>query len=66
MVGPGFQPSADGSLASVIDVIDIATHKVIRSVPVHHPVHNTYVTPDDNYVVAGLRGEVEPGEPTIK
>ena len=66
VVGPGFQPSADGSPASVIDVIDIATHKVIRSVPVHHPVHNTYVTPDDNYVVAGLRGEVEPGEPTIQ
>jgi YVTN family beta-propeller protein len=66
VVGPGFQASADGSLASVIDVIDIATHKVVRSVPVHHPVHNTYVTPDDNYVVAGLRGEVEPGEPTIQ
>jgi YVTN family beta-propeller protein len=66
VVGPGFQPSADGSLASVIDVIDIATHQVIRSVPVHHPVHNTYVTPDDNYVVAGLRGEVGPGEPTIQ
>ena len=66
VVGPGFQPSADGSLASVIDVIDIATHQVIRSVPVHHPVHNTYMTPDDNYVVAGLRGEVEPGEPTIQ
>src|SRR5688572_32595178 len=37
---------------SVVDVIDVATHKLIRTVPVHHPVHNTYVTPDDNFVVA--------------
>ncbi len=66
VAGPGFKPSAGSALASVVDVIDIATHKVIRSVPVHHPVHNTYVTPDDNHVVAGLRGEVEPGEPTIE
>jgi DNA-binding beta-propeller fold protein YncE len=66
VAGPGFQPSAGNSLASVVDVIDIATHKVIRSVAVHHPVHNTYVTPDDNFVVAGLRGEVDPGEPTLQ
>ena len=39
---------------AVVDVIDIATHKRVRSVAVHHPVHNTYVTPDDNFVVAGL------------
>ena len=64
--GPGAQPSAGNTLVSVVDVIDIATHKVIKSVPVHHPVHNTYVTPDENFVVAGLRGEVEPGEPTIE
>src|SRR5687768_443347 len=51
---------------SVVDVIDVATHKLIRSVPVHHPVHNTYVTPDDNFVVAGLRGELKPGDPTIE
>ena len=50
----------------LVDVIDIATHKVIKSIPVHQTVHNTYVTPDDNYVVAGLRGEVKPGEPTIQ
>ena len=61
--GPGF---AGSTPAAVVDVIDIATHKVIKSMPVHHPVHNTYVTPDENYVVAGLRGEVEPGEPTIE
>src|SRR5688572_3499800 len=66
VAGPGFQAGAGSSLASVVDVIDIATHKVIRSIAVHAPVHNTYVTPDDNYVLAGLRGEVEPGEPTIQ
>ena len=50
----------------LVDVIDIATHKVIKSIPVGKPVHNTYVTPDDGYVLAGLRGDVEPGEPTIE
>lgn len=66
VAGPAFQPRPGATRASVVDVIDIATHKVIKSVAVHHPVHNTYVTPDENYVVAGLRGEVEPGEPTIE
>jgi YVTN family beta-propeller protein len=64
VVGPGFQ--SDGSPAAVVDVIDIATNRVVKSVRVHHTVHNTYVTPDDNFVVAGLRGDVEPGEPTIE
>jgi YVTN family beta-propeller protein len=66
VAGPNFQARDGKSLASVVDVIDIATHKVIKSVAVHHPVHNTYMTPDDNFVVAGLRGELEPGEPTIE
>ena len=64
VAGPGFQQG--GSPAAVVDVIDIATHKIVKSVAVHHPVHNTYVTPDENFVVAGLRGEVESGEPTIE
>jgi YVTN family beta-propeller protein len=51
---------------AVVDVIDIATHKRLRSVAVHHPVHNTYVTPDDNFVIAGLSGGVQPGEPTLQ
>jgi YVTN family beta-propeller protein len=55
-----------GPSVAVVDVIDIATHTVVKSVRVHHPVHNTYMTPDDNWVVAGLSGEVEPGEPTIQ
>ena len=63
VAGPGFSGTTP---AAVVDVIDIATHKVIKSIPVHHTVHNTYVTPDENYVVAGLRGEVDPGEPTIE
>ena len=46
---------------AVVDVIDIATHKRLRSVAVHHPVHNTYVTPDDNFVIAGLSGGVQAG-----
>jgi YVTN family beta-propeller protein len=56
---------ASGNRA-LVDVIDIDSHKLIKSIPVHHPVHNTYVTPDDKYVVAGLSGDVEPGEPTIQ
>jgi YVTN family beta-propeller protein len=63
VAGPGFTGTTP---ASVVDVIDIATHKVVKSIPVHHTVHNTYVTPDENYVLAGLRGEVDPGEPTIE
>jgi YVTN family beta-propeller protein len=66
VIGPGFEAPAGGSLPAVVDVIDIATHKVVRSIPVHFPVHNTFVTPDDNFVVAGLRGDPEPGEPTIQ
>ena len=66
VVGPGFTPRPGNAVPAVIDVIDVETNKVIRSVAVHHPVHNTYVTPDDNFVVAGLRGELEPGDPTIE
>ena len=51
---------------SLVDVIDIPTHKLVKSIEVHHPVHNSYVTPDDNFVVAGLAGDPEPGDPTIQ
>src|SRR5688572_1762689 len=54
VAGPDFTPRPGGAVPAVVDVIDLATHKLIRSIAVHHPVHNTYVTPDDNYVVAGL------------
>jgi YVTN family beta-propeller protein len=66
VLGEGFEAPKDGSLPAVIDVIDIATHKVVRSVPVYFPVHNVFVTPDENFVVAGLRADPEPGEPTIQ
>jgi len=65
VAGAGFEKADSG--ASVVDVIDIDTHKLVRSIPVNSPVHNTYVTPDDNYVVAGLSfGNPKPGEPTIQ
>ena len=48
-----------------VDVIDIATHKIIKTIPVAANVHNTYVTPDDNFVVAGLRAEPN-GRPTLQ
>jgi YVTN family beta-propeller protein len=64
VLGPGFQST--GSPASIVDVIDIATHKVIKSVPVHTTVHNIFITPDESQVIAGLRGEVEPGEPAFQ
>ena len=49
-----------------VDVINLNTHKLVKSIPVHHQVHNTYVTPDENFLVAGLAGDPEPGEPTIE
>ena len=52
---------------ALIDVIDLDSHTVIRSIPVHATVHNTYVTPDDNFVIAGLSyGDIKPGEPAIQ
>jgi DNA-binding beta-propeller fold protein YncE len=52
---------------TLVDVIDLDTHKLIRSIPVHATVHNTYVTPDDNFVIAGLSyGDIKPGEPAIE
>jgi DNA-binding beta-propeller fold protein YncE len=51
---------------ALVDVIDIDSHRLVRSIPVHHPVHNTYMTPDENFVVVGLDGDVQPGEPTAQ
>lgn len=36
-----------------VDVIDTASLKNIRSIPVKGAVHNTYVTPDGKYALAG-------------
>ncbi len=64
VLGPGFE--ATDKPATIVDVIDIATHKVIKSVRVHSTVHNVFITPDDSEVIAGLRGDVEPGEPAFQ
>jgi YVTN family beta-propeller protein len=56
---PGPQPHR-------VDVIDIDTHKLVRSVPVNSTVHNTYVTPDEQYLVAGLSGEIGPNDPAFQ
>ncbi len=57
---------APGPQPTIIDVIDIDTHKLVRSIPVHSTVHNTYVTPDENFLVAGLSGEIGPDDPAIQ
>jgi YVTN family beta-propeller protein len=57
---------ARGPNPTIVDVIDIDSHKLIRSIPVHSTVHNTYVTPDENFLVAGLSGEIGPNDPAIQ
>ena len=64
--GPGVEVDADAGLPALVDVIDIDTHKLIKSIEVHDPVHNVFMTPDEKFVVAGLRGEVGPGIPTLQ
>ena len=39
-----------------VDVIDTATMKVAQSIKVKGAVHNTYVTPDGKYMIAGSVG----------
>src|SRR4051794_9495692 len=39
-----------------VDVIDTASMKTIKTIPVKGAVHNTYVTPDGKYVMAGSVG----------
>src|SRR5439155_70008 len=36
-----------------VDVIDAASMKNIKSIPVKGAVHNTYMTPDGKYAIAG-------------
>ena len=53
------------SAPGAVDVVDTATMKVVKIIPVKGGIHNTYVTPDGKYVLAGsivgayrtLRGE---------
>ena len=65
-LGPGVQVDSDSQFPAVVDVIDIDTHTLIKSIEVHNPVHNVFMTPDENFAVAGLRGQVGPGMPTIQ
>jgi YVTN family beta-propeller protein len=36
-----------------VDVIDVVGMKNVKTMPTHGSIHNTYVTPDGKYVVAG-------------
>ena len=40
-----------------VDVIDTASMERVKSIPVKGAVHNTYVTPDGKYVIAGSVAE---------
>jgi hypothetical protein len=66
--GPGVKVDPDAPLPALVDVIDLDTHTLIKSIQVHEPVHNVFMTPDEQFVVAGLRpeGEQEPGVPTLQ
>ena len=50
-----------------LQIIDLDTHEVIKSLPVRYGIHNVYVTKDDAYVIAGL-GETPDtmDDPTIQ
>ena len=45
--------------APFVDVFDLDTHEKIKSIPVSTGIHNVYVSPDGNWVVAGLNGQDE-------
>ena len=64
--GPGVEVDPDARFPAVVDVIDLDTHTLVKSIEVHDPVHNVFMTPDESAVVVGLRGEVGPGIPTIQ
>jgi DNA-binding beta-propeller fold protein YncE len=55
--------------APYVDVFDLDTHEKITSIEVTTGIHNVYVSPDGNWVVAGLNGReegsVEIIDPTI-
>jgi DNA-binding beta-propeller fold protein YncE len=45
--------------APYVDVFDLDTHEKITSIEVTTGIHNVYVSPDGNWVVAGLNGRSE-------
>lgn len=64
--GPGVEVDPNGRFPAVVDVIDIDTHTLVKSIQVFSTVHNVFMTPDEQHVVLGLRGRVRPGDPTIQ
>ena len=65
-IGPGVEVDPNRVSPALVDVIDIDTHETVKSIEVHYPVHNVFVTPDERWVVAGLRGPAGPDDPTIQ
>lgn len=45
--------------APVVDVYSLDTHEKLASIPVASGIHNVYVSPDGNWVVAGLNARSE-------
>ena len=45
--------------APFVDVFSLDTHEKLTSIPVPTGIHNVYVSPDGNWVVAGLNGRDE-------
>lgn len=45
--------------APFVDVFDLDTHEKLGSIPVSTGIHNVYVSPDGEWVVAGLNGRDE-------
>ena len=64
--GPGVEVDPNGRFPAVVDVTDIDTHTLVKSIQVFSTVHNVFMTPDEQHVVLGLRGRVRPGDPTIQ
>ncbi|HEY5622703.1 MAG TPA: hypothetical protein VIV14_03005, partial [Gammaproteobacteria bacterium] len=53
--------------SAYVQVIDLDSHEVIKSIPVLHGVHNIYVTDDQQWMIVGLgEGPDNDEEPTIQ
>ena len=50
-----------------LQVIDLDSHEVIKTIPVHYGIHNVYTTKDDAWIIAGLGKRPDTDdEPTIQ
>ena len=53
--------------APFVEVINLDSHEIVKSIPMVRGVHNVYVTADDRYVIAGLGANPStPDEHTIQ